>query len=139
MPYGPTDYNGAQSTWTSTIARWPLPVPKGHPFPETIPLHSLNVYDYYESTMAVRYAKFWWMCTASTAVVDARAAGDVELERYWIDALTWWGESQTRALTFGDSGESVAERTATTASSSDCLDLPAFAGVEIATPADDAG
>jgi|GEM_PF-3437708 len=134
LPPAHTDYAGAQDVWTATVSVWPLPVPESHPFPETIPLYSLNEYDYYDPTLAAKYANFWWMCAASTAVVDARDAGDGEAEQYWLSALDWWGGSDTRSLTFADDGSSVSSRVATTATSTECTEQPGFDGAPIATP-----
>ena len=123
MPYGHSDHAELEKAWTRAIAAWPLPVPESYPFPADIPLHALNEYDYYSGRLAAQYANFWWMCGASQAVVDARTAGDAAAEQYWVDALDWWGKSETRAITFGDSGGGVSGRAAETAASSDCTSI----------------
>ena len=105
-----TDYAGLKTAWTRTVAAWPLPVPEAHPFPENPPLTSLNQWDNYTARTAAERANFWWLCAASVAVVDARAAGDSAVEQRWTDAINWWGSSDTRAITFGDDGSKTIDR-----------------------------
>lgn len=112
---------------------WPLPLPEDAPFPEDLPIEALHRDGYYDGNIAAERANFWWMCAAAEALVEARGAEDVDEAAYWIDALTWWGSSSTRSLTFGDDGSRVVEYAESYLESS--CDLPGRNGIPIETPA----
>lgn len=144
VPTGAVDYDGAQEAWTATVAVWPLPVPEAHPFPETIPLSSLNESGQYEGTVAAERANLWWECAAATSVIETVAADDLAAAKEWLRALAWWAASDTFALTLEDDGSyptdlqaaavdgSVPPRVSAIAEG--CADLPGFGAVPIATP-----